>query len=157
MKRINLNYLALSAAFLSASVFAAQPKSNAPATPPAAPAQKLVRIATLKGVEANREFQGNVQLLQAQRQAAVELNGAIEKETDKKKKEELKKQFDTLLARLNENNDKMQKAYGFSLTRNYTMEIETSHIYMLVTEEEARKIEEAQAAEEKKAKSTKKK
>ena len=41
-------------------------------------------VATLKTAEANREFQANVQLLQAQRQAAVEINSAMEKEKDAK-------------------------------------------------------------------------
>ena len=37
----------------------------------------------------------------------------------------------------------MQKAYGFSLSRNYTMEIETAHIYMQVTDEEAARVDAA--------------
>jgi len=157
MKRFNLNQLAIIALIFSASAFAAQPKSGTAPAPAAtsAPVQKLVRIATLNGVEANREFQANVQLLQAQRQTAVELNTAMEKERDARKKAELKTQLDALLVKLNENNDKMQKAYGFSLARNYTLEIESSHIYMFVTEEEAAKIEKVQAEEAKKAKTKK--
>lgn len=148
MKRHTLTLLALSAALLTAGPALGQNKDKA-GKAPAAPApqqQKLVKVATLKTAEANREFQANVQLLQAQRQAAVEINSAMEKEKDAKKKKELKTQLDQLMAKLNENNEKMQKAYGFSLTRNYTMEIETSHIYMLVSDEEAAKIEKAQAA-----------
>ena len=48
------------------------------------------------------------------------------------------------MAKLNENNQKMVKTYGFSLTRNYTMIVETSHIYMFVSEAEATRIEESQ-------------
>lgn len=113
--------------------------------------QKLVRVATLPTAEVNREFQSNVQLMQAQRQAAVELNTAFEKETDAKKKAELKKQLDQALAKLNENNEKMTKAYGFSLNRNYTMEIVSSNIYMLVSDEEAAAIEKAAKDEAAKA------
>src|SRR4051812_5946288 len=86
MKRHPLTILALSAAFLTANSLLAQnqPKSgSAPATksaaapaattPAAAPKQqKLVKVSTLNTVEANREFQANVQLLQAQRQRALE-------------------------------------------------------------------------------------
>ena len=95
MKRFNLNQLAIIALIFSASAFAAQPKSGTAPAPAAtsAPVQKLVRIATLNGVEANREFQANVQLLQAQRQTAVELNTAMEKERDARKKAELKTQL----------------------------------------------------------------
>ena len=140
MKQRTLQLLAVSASLLTAvTVFGQNKPAATPAVPGAQPGQqqKLVKIATLPTVEANREFQANVQIVQAQRQNAIELNAAIEKEKDAKKKAEMKKELDTLMARLNENNEKMQKAYGFSLTRNYTMEIEKSHIYMFVTDEEA--------------------
>ncbi len=142
MKKLTLGMIALSASLLSSGYLLGQagPKQNAPAEKQ----QKLVRVATLKTAEANREFQANVQLLQAQRQAAVQLNTAMEKESNAKKKKELKQQLDAIMAKLNENNDKMRQAYGFSLSRNYTLEIETAHVYMLVTEEEAAKLEQEQ-------------
>lgn len=147
MKKSILALAGLSAALLVGSASAADTKKAAPA--PAAPAekqQKLVRVSTLKTVEANREFQANVQLMQAQRQAAVELNAAYEKETNSTKKAEIKTKLDEVMKNLNENNQKMIKAYGFSLERNYTMVIETAHVYMLVTDEEAAKIEKEEAA-----------
>jgi hypothetical protein len=145
MKKSAIGFLSLG---LIAGVVLAESAKKAPA-PAAAPApqqQKLIRVGTLKTVEQNQEFQSNVQLLQAQRQQAVELNAAMEKETNATKKKELKTKVDELLAKLNENNDKMVKAYGFSLARNYTLVIETAHIYMLVTDEEAAKFEKEQAA-----------
>lgn len=155
MKRLTLTTVATCATLLSAGYLVGQNKgANAPQA--TEQPMKLVRVATLSSVEANREFQANVQLLQMQRQAAVEINGAMEKEKDAKKKNELKTQLDQLLARLNENNEKMQKAYGFSLARNYTMEIEKSHIYMQVTDEEAAKIDKAQKEAAKKAPAAKK-
>lgn len=148
MKKSILTLLGLSACLLVSGLTAADAKKSAPA--PAAPAaqkaQKLYKIGTLKTVEQNREFQAAVQFMQAQRQAAVELNTAHEKETNAAKKKELKTKLDELIAKLNENNQKMVKAYGFSLDRNYTLEIETAHIYMLVTEEEAARFEKEQAA-----------
>jgi hypothetical protein len=141
MKQNHLLVLKLAVTLLTAGIAFGQAPANSTA---AAKPQKLVRIATLNTVQANREFQNNVQLLQNQRAAAVELTAAVEKEKDAKKKKELKTQLDALLAKLNENNNAMQKAYGFSLSRSYTMEIETAHIYMLVTDEEAAKIEQAQ-------------
>jgi len=145
MKRNLLSLLALSAALVSPSYLPGQNLKGA-ASAPAPTQQKLVRIATLDSVETNREFQANVQLLQNQRQAAVELNAAMEKEKDARKKKEIKAQIDQLLAKLNDNNAKMQKAYGFSLTRNYVVEIEKANIYLLVTDEEAAKIEKAEKA-----------
>jgi hypothetical protein len=143
MKRNLLSLLALSASLISAGYLLGQ---NPGVPAPEQAQQKLLRIATLNGTEANREFQANVQLLQSQRQAWVELNSAMEKEKDAKKKKEIKTQLDQLLAKLNDNNAKMQKAYGFSLSRNYVVEIEKANIYLLVTDEEAAKIEKAEKA-----------
>jgi hypothetical protein len=151
MKRTTLTFLALGASLLTGGYLLGQSQSKSAAP---APQMKLVRVATLKTVEANREFQANVQLLQNQRQAALELNAAIEKEKDSKKKAELKSQFDAVMAKLNENNQLMQKTYGFSLDRNYVLEIEVAHIHVVVSEEEAAKLEKAEA--EKKAPTDKK-
>lgn len=144
MKRHHLSILALAATLMTAGFALGQAQSGTAAAP--AKQQKLVRVTTLSSVQANREFQANVQLLQTQRQAAIELTAALEKEKDAAKKKELKTQLDAIVAKLTENNAAMQKAYGFSLTRNYTMEVEVAHIYMLVTDEEAAKIEQAQKA-----------
>jgi len=126
---------------LAASLPAAQPAAKADAPK----AQKLVQVSTLNTIEANREFQANVQLLQAQRQAAVELNTALEREKDAAKQKELKGRLETLMTKLNENNALMRKTYGFSLDRNYSVVIEKAHIYMFVTEEEAAQLEQAAA------------
>ncbi|MBM3853185.1 MAG: hypothetical protein FJ399_08505 [Verrucomicrobia bacterium] len=148
MSFASLRLVGLGAAVFFAGFAAAQ--TSAPKAGPAEKPQKLVKVATLNSVEANREFQTNVQLVQAQRQAAIELSAAHEKETNPAKKKELKTQLDTLLARLNENNAQMRKTYGFSLDRNYTLVIETAHVYMFVTDEEAAKVEKAEAARKKK-------
>lgn len=126
---------------LAASLPAAQPAAKADAPK----AQKLVQVSTLNTIEANREFQANVQLLQAQRQAAVELNTAIEREKDAAKQKELKGRLEALMTKLNENNALMRKTYGFSLDRNYSVVIEKAHVYMFVTEEEAAQLEQAAA------------
>ncbi len=145
MKRNSLILVALGASLLAGGYLLGQApaKNTAPAAAAAKPT-KLVRVATLNGIQANREFQANVQLVQAQRQAVLEINAALDKEKDEKKKKELKAQQETILKKLNENNAAMQKAYGFTLTRNYTLEIETAHILMEVTEEEAAKLEKAE-------------
>lgn len=103
---------------------------------------KLIRVCTLSSIQANQEFQRNVQILQAQRQRAVELNTLIEESTGSELQKH-KRELDNLMTKLNENNQKMVETYGFSLTRNYTMVIEKSHVYMFVSPDEAAKYEEA--------------
>lgn len=146
MKRNIVPLAALGAVVFAAGVACGQPKPNAPLVAPAKP-QRLLKVATITGAQVVREFQANVQLVQAQRNAAAELQAAMDKETDAQKKKELQTKLDALMAKLNENNATMVKTYGFSLARNYTMEIETANIYLEVTDEEAAKIEEAAKAE----------
>lgn len=97
---------------------------------------KFAHIATISGVAENNIFRQNVQLVQAQRQRLAQLQQAKEqtKEADAKAKleEEFKKSEETLV----KNNNDMAKTYGFSLVRNYVMEIEEAKLYMAVTDEE---------------------
>ena len=108
-------------------------------------AQKIVKVCTLNSVEANQEFQRNVQLLRQQRQQIVELKSQVDQTKDQEKRAELEKNIDDLLKKLNDNNEVMFKTYGFSLNRNYTMVVETSHIYMMVSDDEAKRFEEEEA------------
>ncbi|MBL9203173.1 MAG: hypothetical protein JNL39_21875 [Opitutaceae bacterium] len=146
MKKPLILLTVLGATLLSGGYLLGQ--AGAPAAAPKP--QRLVRVSTLKSVEANQEFQANVQIIQAKRQQLIEVTATMEKETNAAKKKELKAKADELLARLNEDNQKMFKAYGFTLERNYTMVPEVTHIYMIVTEEEAARYEKAAAAGAKK-------
>ena len=148
MKKTTLGIIGLSISLFAAGALLAQ--FGAPKAAPAAKQQKLIRVCTLKTIEANQEFQTNVQLMQAQRQQAVEASAAVEKEPNAARKKELKAKLDALMTKLNENNEKMKKAYGFSLDRDYTLVVETAHVYMLVSDEEAARFEKAQAAAAKK-------
>ncbi len=105
------------------------------------PQQKLVKISTLGSIEANQEFQRNVQIMQAQRQRVVQLQRQIEETQTKDLKINLKKELESALDKLNKDNKKMAVTYGFSLNRNYMLVVEKAHIYMAVSEDEARKIE----------------
>jgi len=103
-------------------------------------------MATINGVEANRQFQANVQLVQAQRQAAVELDAALKKEKDAKKKKELQTQFDAVMKKLNENNEGMQKATVQSGTQLPSWSRDGKSTCSL--REEAAKIEKPESGEE---------
>ena len=109
---------------------------------------QLVKVASLNTIDANKEFQRNVQLVQQQRSLAAELLSKIENVQDEQEHKKLQGELDALQEKLNENNQLMFKTYGFSLNRNYVLTVEKAHIHMWVTEEEAKKIKET----EKKAK-----
>ncbi len=101
---------------------------------------ELVKVASLNTVEANKEFQKNVQLVQQQRSLAVQILSKIEKTQDKEEHDNLQKQLDTLQKKLNDNNQLMFKTYGFTLNRNYVLTVEKSHVHMWVTKSEAKAI-----------------
>lgn len=113
---------------------------------------KLMKVVKISGADAVREFQANVQLVQAQRKAVAELKEAYDKETNVLKKAEIKSKLDAAFAKLSENNELMTKTYQFSILRNYVMEIESANIYVELTPEEAAKVEHAEKAEKTKAK-----
>ena len=101
---------------------------------------QLVKVASLNTIEANKEFQKNVQLVQQQRALAVQILSKMQSTQDKDEHDNLKKQLDSLQKKLNENNNLMFKTYGFSLNRNYVLTVEKAHVHMWVTEEEAQAI-----------------
>lgn len=106
--------------------------------------QKVIHVCSLNSTEANQEFQRNVRLVRLQRQNVVELQAALDKATDEEAKKTLQTQLDAAKAKLVENSKIMLETYGFSLSRDYTQVIEKSHIYMILTEEEAVKFAERQ-------------
>ena len=150
MIKAPLRVLLLGTSMLTASLWAADTvtfpgSTSAPAPAPAPKQQKLLKVCSITSAQGFQEFQANVQVMQNQRQLAIEAKNAYDKETDADKKKELKAKLDALLVKLNENNQTMIKTYGFSLERSYTVSVEKADVYMLVTDEEAAKIEKAQA------------
>ena len=117
----------------------------------AAPAQEgavLVKVSTIESAEAFLEFQHNVRMVQAQRERVLELAAQIERAGDNASlRASLQEEQERVLASLERNNQRMIETYGFTITRDYTVVVEKAHIYMLVTPEEARAINERQEAE----------
>ena len=112
----------------------------------------LVKVASLNTIDANKEFQKNVQLVQQQRALAAEVLSKLEVSESKNEQEQLSAQFDSLQKKLNENNQLMFQTYGFSLNRNYVLTVEKSHIHMWVTKEEAEAIQKQSSVQKAEAK-----
>lgn len=103
---------------------------------------KFRLIAVIPGVEENNRFRQNVQLVQNQRNQLVQMKKAADAATGEQKtkiEEEMKKAEEVLV----KNNEEMTKHYGFSLARDYLMEVEESKLYTQVTEEEFLNAEKA--------------
>jgi len=130
---------------LSASALAKENQENENSSPQ----QKLVKVSTLGSVEANQEFQRNVQIMQAQRQRVIQLQNQLDLAQTKGLKKNLKKELDSAMEKLNKDNKKMAETYGFSLNRNYVLVVEKAHIYMAVSDDEADKIAKEREKEKK--------
>lgn len=90
---------------------------------------KFRLIATIDGVGMNDEFRGNVALVQRQRAAIVEARAGLEKlsgETRAAREAEIAAAEKKLV----ENNAAMTRRYGFTLTRDYLMEIVESELFV---------------------------
>ncbi|MDR2862483.1 MAG: hypothetical protein LBV54_01200 [Puniceicoccales bacterium] len=96
-------------------------------------------IASIDGIAENDIFRQNVQLVQTQRTRLVQLKQALDKTTSDEDKKKLQEEFDKSETVLKNNNDEMVKRYGFSLIRNYLLEVEESRLYTALSDEEAKK------------------
>ncbi len=103
-------------------------------------------ISEIPTADANSQFRHNVQVMQALRNRVVAMRDSAAKmpegEAKTKAQEELKRETESL----EENNKKMVEKYGFSLARDYLMEVVESKLYTKVNEEEFLKA--AQKADE---------
>ncbi len=102
--------------------------------------QKLVLVSTIKTVEANREFQNNVNVVQNQRNIAVELKRRIDQALTEGERQQLKARLDETVKSLDQNNALMTKTYGFSLMRNYVISFVKTLLYTPLTDEEVAKM-----------------
>ena len=107
--------------------------------------RKFIAISTITGDHIPL-FERNVNLVQAQRQNLIQLKAAIEQATGEGKaklEEQFKKDEETLI----KNNEEMTKTYGFSLARNFEVEVLQGIFFVALTAEEAQKpLPEAPAA-----------
>ncbi|MDR2844915.1 MAG: hypothetical protein LBV28_02350 [Puniceicoccales bacterium] len=103
-------------------------------------------IASIDGIAENDIFRQNVQLVQTQRNRLVQLKQALDKTTSEDDKKKVQDEFAKSEEILKKNNDEMVKRYGFSLMRNYLLEVEEARLYTALTEEEAKKASDATPA-----------
>jgi len=97
---------------------------------------KLLSICTLNTPEAAQGFQKDVATVQAQRDIAIQLNAAMQAAETAEDKAYAKGRLDQVLGQIGVLNQAMVQAYGFSISRNYIMQIDKSTLYVWATEDE---------------------
>ncbi len=118
---------------------------------------KFLHISTING-PAIQTFERDVKVIQANREAAIQLKAQADRLTgeEKTKAEEA---FAAAEKKLNEDNAMMAKTYGFSLTRNYNAEPQAGVFFVALTKEEVERAaakDQVQATEPAKAVEAKK-
>ncbi len=120
---------------------------------------KLLHVSTLRG-PAVQSFERDVKIIQANREAAVQLRAQAERLPEGEDKTKAQEAFAAAEKKLNEDNATMAKTYGFSLTRNYVADIQAGIFFVALTKEEAERAlaqQQAEAGEAPKAEAKKEK
>lgn len=107
---------------------------------------KFRLIAKIPGAVENEQFRYNVQVMQAQRNRLVQMNNTLAQMADGEEKTKLQDETKAFAERLDADNKTMIEKYGFSLTRNYLLQVVESKLYIAVTEEEFLKAQTAAEA-----------
>lgn len=97
---------------------------------------KYRRVSVIQNEQGNEEFRNNVQYMLSAQNRLRQVNEALKKMPEGEQKEKVKAQLEADEKQLIEDNKKMVEAYGYSIARNYYMEIAKSKLYTKVTEEE---------------------
>lgn len=101
------------------------------------------KMATVVGVEENRQMQRNLNFVRQKIQEGIALKREYDSTLDPDQRAELKKQLDQAEVELEEYNKKLIEFYRISATRNFVIVPERAQLYVQATQEEAQKLEEA--------------
>lgn len=107
---------------------------------------KLIHMSTLNG-PAVQAFERDYKIIQANREAAVQLRAQAERLPAGEEKTKADEAFAAAEKKLNDDNAAMTKAYGFSLTRNYVAEPQAGIFFVALTQEEVERAVAQQKAE----------
>ena len=104
------------------------------------PKGRMVQVATLGSAEANNQFTQNVQIMQGRVREIAGMNDLFQEEQDSSAKQDIEKQIQEMLRRVNEDNALMAKTYGYNLNRKYIRNIEKATVYVQLTDEDVTSI-----------------
>ncbi len=107
---------------------------------------KLIHVSTLRG-PAVQAFERDFKIIQANREAAVQLRAQAERLPEGEEKTKANEAFAAAEKKLNDDNATMAGTYGFSLTRNYVAEPQAGVFFVALTQEEVQRAAAQQQAE----------
>jgi ribosomal protein L12E/L44/L45/RPP1/RPP2 len=103
--------------------------------------RRLLQTAEIRGLDLVIQFDQFAKVLQARRDAAVQLTELLKRAEKAEDKTRIQTQLDQTLELLNKVNKEMAESVGYSITHNYEVEVLESKFVILLNQEEVNQVQ----------------
>jgi ribosomal protein L12E/L44/L45/RPP1/RPP2 len=103
--------------------------------------RRLLQTAEIRGLDLVIQFDQFAKVLQARRDAVIQLTELQKRSTNDEEKTRIQTQLDQTLELLNKGNKEMAESVGYSITHNYEVEVLESKFVILLNQEEVNQIQ----------------
>jgi ribosomal protein L12E/L44/L45/RPP1/RPP2 len=103
--------------------------------------RRLLQTAEIRGLDLVIQFDQFAKVLQARRDAAVQLTELLKRAEKAEDKTRIQTQLDQTLELLNKGNKEMAESVGYSITHNYEVEVLESKFVILLNQEEVNQVQ----------------
>ena len=103
--------------------------------------RRLLQTAEIRGLDLVIQFDQFAKVLQARRDAAIQLTELLKRAEKEEDKTRIKTQLDQTLELLNKGNKEMADSVGYSITHNYEVEVLESKFVILLNQEEVNQVQ----------------
>ena len=103
--------------------------------------RRLLQTAEIRGIDLVIQFDQFAKVLQARRDAFLQLTELLKRSTNDEEKTRIQTQLDQTLELLNKGNKEMAESVGYSITHNYEVEVLESKFVILLNQEEVNQIQ----------------
>ena len=103
--------------------------------------RRLLQTAEIRGLDLVVQFDQFAKVLQARRDAVVQLNGLLQRAANEEDKARIQTQLDQTLELLNKGNKEMIESVGYSITHNYEVEVLEAKFVILLNQEEVNQVQ----------------
>ena len=103
--------------------------------------RRLLQTAEIRGLDLVIQFDQFAKVLQARRDAVIQLTELLKRSTNDEEKTRIQTQLDQTLELLNKGNKEMAESVGYSITHNYEVEVLESKFVILLNQEEVNQVQ----------------
>ncbi len=103
--------------------------------------RRLLQTAEIRGLDLVIQFDQFAKVLQARRDAAIQLTELLKRAEKDEDKARIQTQLDQTVELLNKGNKEMAESVGYSITHNYEVEVLESKFVILLNQEEVNQVQ----------------